>query len=109
MTQQYRQGDVLLVRVGDLPADARPLPREGGKVVLAHGEATGHHHAVLERDAELFAPGEASAAAERYLRVGQGGATVTHQEHAPIALPEGVYEVRRQVEYTPQAIVRVVD
>jgi hypothetical protein len=42
MQLHYRQGDVLLVAVPAIPEDARPLPRDEGRVVLALGEATGH-------------------------------------------------------------------
>jgi hypothetical protein len=44
-----------------------------------------------------------------YLRVLAERATVVHQEHGPIVLPQGAYRVWRQREYTPQGIRRVVD
>lgn len=37
-----RQGDVLLVAVAALPSDCAEVPPEGQRLVLAHGEATGH-------------------------------------------------------------------
>src|SRR3954469_16865394 len=44
---QARQGDIWLVRVDEaLPVGVIRVPREGGRVVLARGEATGHAHAV---------------------------------------------------------------
>ena len=39
-----RQGDVCLVRVKAIPKDAVEQPITGNKVILALGEATGHHH-----------------------------------------------------------------
>lgn len=53
---QYRQGDVLLVRVED-DVKARPhrgVARDAGRIVLAYGEATGHAHAIADPDAELI-------------------------------------------------------
>lgn len=103
------QGDVLLVPIASIPAGVKPMKAKAGRLILAEGEATGHHHAVLEREAELFAPGEAAALADRYLRVKAGGAVLTHDEHASIAVPPGDWAVRPQREYSPAAIVRVVD
>jgi hypothetical protein len=39
-----RQGDVCLVRVREIPKDAIEQPQKGKKLILALGEATGHHH-----------------------------------------------------------------
>lgn len=50
-TTQYRQGDVLIERIAKLPANLAPHAPENGRIILAHGEVTGHAHA--------FAPGEA--------------------------------------------------
>lgn len=53
---QFRQGDVLLQRVGDvgeLPEGLVPVARDRGRVVLAYGEVTGHAHALLDPNAEL--------------------------------------------------------
>ncbi len=36
-----------------------------------------------------------------YLRVGKSGVRIVHEEHTPITLPAGDYEVIRQREYTP--------
>lgn len=101
----FRQGDVLIIPVDELPTNAKPATRENGRVILAHGEATGHAHAIMDSDVELY---ETADTADRWLRV-RSVATVIHDEHAPIALPKGNYIVRRQVEYTPGAIRQVAD
>lgn len=106
---QLRQGDVLLVReYRDVPDGARPLPRTGGRVVLAEGEVTGHAHAIRSAGAALLEAGE-----ERYLRV-TSPVTLDHEEHAPIAVQPGIYRVVIQREYVPPEIApsmtrRVVD
>lgn len=107
----YRQGDICII-----PLEGKPhvpvntlVERDRGRVVLAYGEVTGHTHAIHDTDVELFAPGEASVLAERYLRIGEGGATLVHEEHGPITLEPGWYEVRHQREYSPAEIRRVAD
>src|SRR5258708_1892911 len=109
MRPMYRQGDILIVAVDESPIDTKPVTREGGKLILAHGEVTGHHHAfdVGVENVELVT---AEGAAELYLLVhGDEPAPLTHQEHATIGIEPGRYEVRRQREYSPEEIRRVQD
>jgi hypothetical protein len=100
-----RQGDVLLVPVEEVPEGCEPVGRVGGRVILAEGEVTGHHHAISEADVDLVI-GEME---RRFLEVGPQGATLTHDEHAGIAVAPGRYEVLVQVEYTPAEFRRVAD
>jgi len=90
----YRQGDVLLIPTDTIPADATDVSAENGRVVLAHGEATGHHHS--------FAPNTGVTLCEseemRFLSVAEE-ANLTHQEHATIPIAPGLYRVIRQREY----------
>lgn len=99
---QARQGDVFIERISELPGGLVPVARERGRVVLAHGEVTGHAHAIANRDARLLArPGETlGEAVERWLHIGDDGATLTHEEHATITLAPGVYRVVHQREWT---------
>ncbi len=99
---QFRQGDVFLERVAELPKGKRQEARDG-RLILAYGEATGHHHSVAERDGELVE----TEAQEVYLRI-MRTTTLDHQEHAAITLEPGVYKVGRQVEYVPKALPRRV-
>ena len=103
----YRQGDVLLVQVDEAPLRCRHVPREDGRLVLAHGEATGHAHVVFGAEAELVSHEEAE---ELYLLV-YGDETVReHEEHDSIALHAGTYRVIRQREYVPgDQAIEVVD
>ena len=91
---QFRQGDVLVVAVPAIPADAVREPRRG-RLVLAEGEATGHAHAITEPDAREFRVGE-----ERFVLV-RSAAQLIHEEHATIDLPPGAYRVVIQREYGP--------
>jgi hypothetical protein len=94
----YRQGDLLLIRVNTLPDGARQRSGPGDRLILAHGEATGHHHSVAAADAELTV----TDADEAYLRV-MRPTSLEHQEHRVIELEPGTYWVVRQREYGPRA------
>lgn len=45
---QLRQGDVQIQQVTALPPGCTELPPEGHRIVLAHGEVTGHAHAIYD-------------------------------------------------------------
>ncbi len=92
----FRQGDVLLRKVDRTPTKRhRIVPRDGGRVVLAYGEETGHAHAIYDQVAKLFA-----GAGERLLTA-EKPVTLRHEEHDSIELPAGTYEVIQQREYDP--------
>jgi hypothetical protein len=128
----YRQGDVLLIAVvASLIAPRRwkKAPREGGRVVLAHGEVTGHSHAIADERAALYVLDDraAMAAAARELLASVGltmevrdeevvgvldtprDAALVHEEHASIPLTNRRHVVIRQREYAPDAIRQVAD
>lgn len=96
-----RQGDVLIVGVPAVPQGLKPRPRTNGRVVLAEGEATGHHHAIADTieapTAAIFDdPNDASGF---FLRV-ESPTGLVHEEHARVELPAGDYKVIRQREWT---------
>lgn len=121
--RQFRQGDVLI----DYEHPAQPakrLPREDGAVVLAHGEVTGHRHAIDSHNCSLFSvegnqiTGE--TAMQAIARLGGGlipdkaltakrPVDLTHDEHATIKLPAGTARVTIQREYNPRALRSVAD
>ena len=95
----YRHGDLLVQNIEEIPAEVRPV----NHLVLAEGELTGHSHRIAEKDAARLYQSDSAL----YLRVTETLATLIHQEHGPIQLPQGIYRVWRQREYSPQEI-RVV-
>lgn len=100
----YRQGDVLMLANAQLPDRAKPVEPANGKVILAWGEVTGHHHRIEEpAKARLW-----DAGAERYLQVLEQ-CVLVHEEHAPVTLPPGTYLIPTQVSMTAGALRRVVD
>lgn len=102
----FRQGDVLIVPVKEVPAEAKPIAHGRGRLVLAYGEATGHAH-VVEGKAELLVA-DLEDLERRFLRV-KAEARVVHDEHDALILPPGDYEIRRQREYSPEANRWVAD
>jgi hypothetical protein len=98
----YRQGDVLIRRIPSLPKQ-KAQPQLSG--ILAYGEVTGHAHRIENLEcAEVLEIGNG-----RFLRVGEEGVRIIHEEHAPVTLPAGTYEVEIQREYTPAEIRNVAD
>jgi hypothetical protein len=103
MNQQYRQGDVLIMKVDSMPPEAVPVEPDGDRVVLAYGEVTGHAHALSVSGASLYEHTEG-----RFLKVVAPSALV-HEEHSPIELDPGIYKVIRQREYAPREVRFVSD
>jgi hypothetical protein len=98
----YRQGDVLIKRVEAVP-QTTANKRESG--ILAFGEVTGYCHKVENlNQAEVLEVGT-----DLYLRVSEDGVRIVHDEHAPIMLPAGNYEITIQREYSPEEIRNVAD
>lgn len=99
----YRQGDVLIERVVAVPRDAQ-VQLKGKRIILALGEATGHHHALeVDDPADWWKRGD-----EQFITISKA-ARITHQEHAKVELPAGSYRITRQREYSPEAIRNVAD
>ena len=93
----FRQGDVLIKRIEKLPEELVTIAPEAKGLVLAHGEVTGHAHAVADTNAaKLFWN---KALTQMFLLV-ETPTEVSHDEHSAIALEPGVYEVIRQREYS---------
>ena len=99
-----RQGDILLIPVRRVPKTLTPVNAEHGRLILARGEITGHHHSVDAGTATL----SLDEGGVLYMTV-EKLTEVQHQEHGPIPLAPGKYKVVRQREYSPEAIRNVAD
>jgi hypothetical protein len=124
--KEIRQGDVLLSPVAALPEGKvkKPIqPEKGTRFVLAHGEVTGHAHAIYEFDQdkalerqlaeqanEIAEAAIARAMAQRsvqlwdvdgewYLEV-RKPSEMRHEEHTAPKIPEGFYYAPIQVQHT---------
>jgi hypothetical protein len=121
---QCRQGDVFLERIENA-TPGMPISRDAaGRIVLAHGEVTGHAHVVTHRSATLHeldredrSPvGDAVWNNLVALLRAPKPATLKHDcpgqvkpDHDPIAIPAGDYAVVHQLQYTPEEIRVVAD
>jgi hypothetical protein len=107
MRKIYRQGDVL-IRGLDPKEFARhgaEIAAENGRLILARGEVTGHSHSIDALFGRLF---EGYRPGVCYLLL-EEQSLLEHQEHSPISVPKGLYEVIRQREYHPLRNRHVVD
>lgn len=104
--KMYRQGDILIME-HEIPPQMNNIKRDHlGRLVLAFGEATGHAHAIKDKNAELK---EGMPGGFKYLRVLNGSVDLMHDEHKTITIPEGDYLVRRQREFDEEEIRYVND
>lgn len=99
-----RQGDVLLMRRSATPQGASPIERDGGRVVLAYGEVTGHAHALYGLQVTHY-----RESGNWYLTVADTADPLIHEEHSAIVIPPGDYELGLQVEYSPAELRAVAD
>lgn len=108
------QGDVMFIRRDRLPNNLKAAAPENGVVVVTHSE-TGHNHVmVLDRlddpAVEMF--NDNDNALISWIKVNRPTPLEhlrPHDTHAPILFTPGIYEVRRQREYTPGGFRRVED
>ncbi len=134
VSDQFRQGDVLIERVENLSGEELVAAHKEGRglkpridpnglgYVFAYGEVTGHSHrlsrptAVLERPEEIVIPDAEkidfyeNSEGQIFLVVkDEEGVDVRHEEHETIHLAKGTYMANRQVEYGPTGDVQVLD
>ena len=101
----FRQGDVLIRQVAEVPSGTKEVPREAGKVVLAHGEVTGHSHAIASKHARLVIQ---NPSLRRFLTA-KKEVSLLHEEHSEIKLPAGIYEIIIQREFSGEYSREVAD
>ena len=102
--KMFRQGDVMVVAT-ERREGLSEVPREDGRIVLAHGEVTGHAHAIASMDAIMLMD---EKTLDRFLDV-RAPVSIGHEEHGRIELPRGFYSVVQQREYRPEGLRKVAD
>lgn len=99
-----RQGDFLLISVAEMPPSAQPEARDQGRAVVGYGEVTGHHHSFApDAPVELFTNG-----VERWAVI-EGPAVLEHQEHHALTIPQGIYKIVQQRQFTSATVRPVRD
>ena len=103
--KQLQQGDVLLREAIIDLTSAKEVKRKNGAIVLAEGEATGHAHRIMDVDALFF-----EKDGKFYLK-NEKTVTVQHEEHKPITIEPGIWEVGqvREKDWLSGMVSKVVD
>ncbi len=105
----FRQGDVLITPVDDIPANLAEVAPRNGRLIVAEGEATGHHHSFPhQRGATLFRANEGESGGALYAVV-TAPVALEHQEHGPHTLTPGKYRLSIQRTYQAGMARRVED
>ena len=93
----YRQGDILFKKIYELPERLKEKPDN----IVAGGEGSAHAHMLVNGD--LF---QVEHSNQKYIRTRENTRLI-HEEHLPIRLESGIYEVVRQREYLGPGLVKV--
>jgi|TARA_R110000751_G_scaffold302637_1_gene416799 DNA-binding LytR/AlgR family response regulator len=91
-----QQGDVLLTKVAKdkISKTAKRVAPVRGRLILAEGEATGHAHAVTtEEGIKLYTMDQI------LFLTADHDCTVVHEEHGPVTIPKGTWQVGAVQEY----------
>ena len=101
--QTAQQGDVILRKLALMPIGEQKVISKL-RCVLAHGEF-GHSHIIEDDEAELIQIGE------RMLLTLEKAATIKHEEHKPIRLSPGIWEIGRvnEFDYLSKMKRKVID
>jgi len=111
---QAAQGDLFIRRIDKLPDGIKRIDSVKGQYIVAHSE-TGHNHVIVDRpNISMFTTGDAMVS---YLQVVEATDSseifIEHlrnfDTHESIRIDTGIYEIRRQREYTPEGWRRVED
>ncbi len=95
----YRQGDIILKKISKEEFEKKGRELIPNKIsqqfVIARGETTGHSHRLVDFEEAFILQDESG---RFYLNL-PVKARVIHEEHAPIELEDGYYEIWREQEY----------
>lgn len=104
------QGDMLIRRITSLPENVKAVSAEQGTYILAHSETMHNHIVKAAPDVEFYQHANDNFIA--YLVV-NNEACVEHMRsfdtHETIKFGPGIYEIRRQREYTPEGFRKAQD
>lgn len=88
------QGDVFFTEANKIPEKATVVMKTTRGYIIAEGEATGHAH-IIDDDIKLY-----EKDGTLYLRT-LNPVEVRHEEHRPVSLPPGIWQVGIVREYDP--------
>jgi len=108
------QGDLYIRRVEKLPSNVVEVKPENGMHICAHSE-TGHSHIIAERpNVKLYATNDPMISYLEVIEATDKTETLlehlrSFDTHETISIPPGIFEIRRQREYTPAGWRQVQD
>ncbi len=108
VNNQCAQGDFLITKIDSLPSELTKVKSENDHIV-AHSE-TGHNHVMAPNNVDFFQSSNDEFVA--YLHVKKETPIIhlrSFDTHSPISVPEGLYRINRQREYTPEGYRRAQD
>ena len=91
MSKAIRQGDILIIPTSQIPATAIEVEPENGRLIVARGEATGHHHSFPHRRGAVLFRDDASGGT-LYVRA-TAPVMLEHQEHHALTVLPGAHKV----------------
>lgn len=107
---QACQGDMMLIRIESLPENLIAGEQDDLNYIITHSES-GHNHVIEKQEGVEFYQ-SANDNFKAYIVVDN----VVHLKHLrgfdtheTIEIKKGIYEVRRQREYTPEGFRRAID
>lgn len=92
--KKIQQGDILFVKIDNIPDEAKPIKPNKGRYVLAEGEATGHTHAVKVAPKLKVLKDKDGL----YMKV-DSKAPVVHEEHDTKEITKGDWWITRVNEW----------
>lgn len=93
-----RQGDVMAIRIEKLP---KGLKKKGNNV-LVHSDSTMHDHTLVKGTVYVDKEGKLFADVPIDTQI------VHTEDHGPVEVKKGLYEIRRQVQHTMGDMTQVV-
>jgi hypothetical protein len=111
---QIQQGDLILLRVDQLPAGCKPVAQDKRGIVLAEGEATGHYHGLTVGEELSGKVRLVEAPDRRRFLVNESDVDIPlrHQEHHIPAIPaHSIFQVGgvREKDWFNDMVVPVRD
>lgn len=107
------QGDFIIIRIDEIPANVEPFAPEGNHYVIAHSE-TGHNHVMVMDRVQAYKPANVADkdVFELFLSV-DSPTEIEHlrsfDTHEALQVPAGKYVVKRQREYVPEGFRKAAD
>lgn len=112
-TRMAAQGDFIIFRINEIPANVERIEPINGQHIVAHSE-TGHNHVMEAERVTAFKPAGVNDVDLYQMFFSVEAPTEIHHlrsfdTHETLLVPPGTYEVRRQREYVAEGFRRAQD